>query len=69
MKTGAGLIFCPATTRKVPQVLALQQLCLTQVLSLNQQKTQLAVKDSISFTFNKPRGITEETDKQQSQAE
>lgn len=47
-------------------LLALQQLCLTQFNSLNQQKTHLETRDGMSFIFNKPRGITEESDKQQS---
>lgn len=37
-----------------------------QFNSLNQQKTNLAEKSSVSFIFNKPSGITEEPDKQQS---
>lgn len=47
-------------------ILALQQLCLTPFNSLNQQETHLAAKGSIYFTLNKPRGINEESDKQQS---
>lgn len=39
-------------------LLALQQLCLTQFNSLNQQKNHWAAKTSISFTFNKPRSQT-----------
>lgn len=37
-----------------------------QFISLNQQKTNLAEKSRVSFIFNKPSGITEESDKQQS---
>lgn len=37
-----------------------------QFNSLNQQKTNLAEKSRVSLIFNKPSGITEESDKQQS---
>lgn len=66
-----------ATKRKVPQApkphvsalflaAALLNPVACQFNSLNQQKTNLAEKSSVSFIFNKPSGITEEPDKQQS---
>lgn len=63
--SSAQLVALPPKEKFPKFLFALQQLDLTQFNS-HQQKTHLAATDSISFIFNKPRGITEESEKQQS---
>lgn len=53
--SSALLAALPPKEKFTKFLLALQQLCLTQFNSLNQQKTHWAAKTSIPFTFNKPR--------------